>query len=146
MREAIPRYEAIVAEKQSVVDRLVKDVRGCEPTAQQLAVVDGRLGQTSANGIARVAGTQAETAFPFKGGLKSTMVAGSTEVSWADAEDSGSDGNNSSVGCDLRAPRADVEAQAVPMAVVDGANITAAGMGGGARNRKGKKSKATGDG
>ena len=117
-----------------------------EPTTQQLDVVDGRLGLTSVNGIARVAGTQAVAAFPLKGKLKSTRVAGSTGVSWADAEDSGSGGNNSSAGCDLRAPRADVEAQAVPMAVVDGVNITAAGIGGAVRNRKGKRSKATGVG
>ena len=48
MRERLPggitHYEALLAEKQSLVGRLAKGVRGCEPTTQQLDVVYGRLG------------------------------------------------------------------------------------------------------
>ena len=80
------------------------------PVVQSVAeaVDDARLGQTSANGIAMVAGTQGEAASSLEDRRKSTRVACNTGVSWADAEDSGGDGSNSGVGCDLRAPRADV--------------------------------------
>ena len=58
---------------------------------------------------------------------------------------SGSDGNNSSACCGFRAPHANVEAQVAPKASEDGANIVAARMSGGARKRKGRRSKATGN-
>ena len=64
-------------------------------------------------------------------------------MSWADVEDSGSDGNNSSAGCGFRAPHANVEAQVASKASEAGASIDVARVSGGARKRKGKRSKAT---
>ena len=83
-----------------------RGVLGIQSDAE--AVDDARLRQTvgSANGIAVVAGTQEEAAIS----LKSTRSAETRKVSrsWADAEDSGSDGNSSSAGCDSRALHANV--------------------------------------
>ena len=95
----------------------------------------------SANGVALVAGTQEEAAVS----LGDARSAGNRKVSgsWADVEDSGSDGDNSSSGCDFRAPHAKVEAQVKCVASeVDGMDACA-GATGGTRKRMGRKSKAT---
>ena len=107
------------------------------------AVDDARLRQTvgSANGIAMVAGTQEEAAIS----LRSTRSAGNREVSrsWADAEDSGSDGNNSSAGCDFHALHGNVEAQVTCKAPEVDENEAVAKAISGKHKRKGRRSKAT---
>ena len=86
------------------------------------AVGDAKLQQSSAIGITRVAGTQVEATCSLKAMLEGTSLAGSNEVSWADEENSGSEGSNSRAVGGFRAPLSkfeftNVEAQVVSKAL-----------------------------
>ena len=56
-----------------------------------------------------MAGTQVEATCSLKAMLEGTRPAGSNEVSWADEENSGSEGSNSRAGGGFRAPLSKVE-------------------------------------